>query len=177
MCGRPFTSGVFPCPAVPLNDACAAAGSQTRLCFPPCSPPAPSPSYRQDTVKHPAMCAQRLVTEALARGGGDNVACAVAFLNTDGSTGEQPVASGWLAGHFGYWCGAHTRQHPSAATGLLPSPASPRRPRHSRYSWPPPACSRACVPCRPPQIWRCRGPPCRGGAVSRRAARHLLNAE
>lgn len=44
-----------------------------------------------DTVKHPAMCAQRLVTEALARGSGDNVACLVAFLSGRGqghSTGE-----------------------------------------------------------------------------------------
>lgn len=41
----------------------------------------------QDTVKHPAMCAQRLAVEALARGGGDNVAVTVLFLSGHGSTG------------------------------------------------------------------------------------------
>lgn len=47
-----------------------------------------------DTVKHPAMCAQRLVTEALARGGTDNVACLVAFLNTGGATGAAHAFDG-----------------------------------------------------------------------------------
>jgi len=40
-----------------------------------------------DTVKHPAMCAQRLVTEALARGSADNAACVVAFLGHGGTGG------------------------------------------------------------------------------------------
>ncbi|KFM28949.1 Protein kinase and PP2C-like domain-containing protein [Auxenochlorella protothecoides] len=34
----------------------------------------------QDTVKHPTMCAQRLVEAALARGSGDNITCIVAML-------------------------------------------------------------------------------------------------
>ncbi|KAK9796343.1 hypothetical protein WJX73_010652 [Symbiochloris irregularis] len=34
----------------------------------------------RDTVKHPAMCARRLITEALTRGSGDNVTAIVAFL-------------------------------------------------------------------------------------------------
>lgn len=46
----------------------------------------------QDTVKHPAMCAQRLAVEALARGGGDNVAVAVVFLPGHGTTGGRCVA-------------------------------------------------------------------------------------
>ncbi len=50
-----------------------------------------------DTVKHPAMCAQRLVTEALARGGADNVACLVAFLNTGGATGGGGRAKAQIA--------------------------------------------------------------------------------
>lgn len=41
----------------------------------------------RDTVKHPGMCAQRLAVEALARGGGDNVAVAVIFLPGHGTTG------------------------------------------------------------------------------------------
>lgn len=41
----------------------------------------------QDTVKQPSMCAQRLAVEALARGGGDNVAVAVLFLGGHGTTG------------------------------------------------------------------------------------------
>ena len=36
--------------------------------------------FVRDTVKNPSMCAQRLVTEALARGGRDNVTAAVIFL-------------------------------------------------------------------------------------------------
>lgn len=34
----------------------------------------------QDTVKHPEMCAQRLATEAVARGSHDNVSVIVAYL-------------------------------------------------------------------------------------------------
>ncbi|KAL4434456.1 hypothetical protein ABPG75_000897 [Micractinium tetrahymenae] len=49
-----------------------------------------------DTVKHPAMCAQRLVTEALARGGADNVACLVALLSTGGATAERVYHAGRL---------------------------------------------------------------------------------
>lgn len=46
-----------------------------------------------DTVKQPAMCAQRLVTEALARGGEDNVAVVVAFLRPVETT-ERIYAGG-----------------------------------------------------------------------------------
>lgn len=46
-----------------------------------------------DTVKQPAMCAQRLATEALARGGEDNVAVVVAFLQPVETT-ERIYADG-----------------------------------------------------------------------------------
>ncbi|KAI7839657.1 hypothetical protein COHA_006466 [Chlorella ohadii] len=53
----------------------------------------------QDTVKHPAMCAQRLAVDALARGGGDNVAVAVMFLPGHGTTAERVYHAGQLKYH------------------------------------------------------------------------------
>eukprot|EP00887_Chlorella_sp_A99_P004465 scaffold30.g4465.t1 len=49
----------------------------------------------KDTVKHPGMCAQRLVTEALARGSEDNVSAVVAMLS--GSTADVPLAEAQIA--------------------------------------------------------------------------------
>ncbi|PRW58969.1 kinase and PP2C-like domain-containing [Chlorella sorokiniana] len=53
----------------------------------------------QDTVKHPGMCAQRLAVEALARGGGDNVAVVVMFLPGHGTTAERVYHAGQLKYH------------------------------------------------------------------------------
>ena len=49
-------------------------------------------SIVKDTVKHPGMVAQRLATEAINAGSGDNITVAVAFLRPDWTDCEM-VAS------------------------------------------------------------------------------------
>ena len=43
----------------------------------------------KDTVKHPGMVAQRLATEAINAGSGDNITVAVAFLRPDWTDCEK----------------------------------------------------------------------------------------
>ena len=43
----------------------------------------------QDTVKHPGMVAQRLATEAINAGSGDNITVAVLFLQPSSGTLER----------------------------------------------------------------------------------------
>ncbi len=56
-----------------------------------------------DTVKQPALCAQRVVTEALARGSKDNVSAVVAFFPTMGQgMGASTVERVYHAGQLKY---------------------------------------------------------------------------
>jgi serine/threonine protein phosphatase PrpC len=64
-----------------------------------------------DTVKQPAMCARRLVTEALACGSRDNATAVVAFLGGEGAAGtaERVYHGGRLKYGGGGGAGAGTR--------------------------------------------------------------------